>query len=115
MAHARRVAEAGKGDKDRGTAEEVRTRSDKYDNIDWGVGKTIYRCGYCGFPCNDKGEPLRVDAAEYLHKYRGAEVEHVHGFCCEDQWREPEIIGYVTREMATDAGEPDMEGQPVYG
>jgi hypothetical protein len=68
----------------------------------------IYRCGWCGVPTNSKGEPLILDYDKYLEIHKDCETEKVNGTCCQHENEQQQM--QVTREMATDAGEPDMEG-----
>jgi hypothetical protein len=67
----------------------------------------FYRCGYCGHPTNKDGEPLD---SESLKLWREEFAELVHGYCClgEQNQRQTTI---VTREMASDSGDPSLEGQ----
>ena len=60
-------------------------------------------CGFCGSPCNDDGTPWEN---EMPANYNPNDYESVNGLCClqqENQMR-------VTRDMAMDAGDPDLEG-----
>ena len=68
----------------------------------------IYRCGWCGLPTDESGEPLDVNPDEYLEENKTAKEELINGCCCMNQ-HQPQRM-QVTREMAMDAGEPDMEG-----
>ena len=47
----------------------------------------IFRCVWCGFPCNEDGSNLLIDNDEadaYLKKNKKAEVSMVEGNCCLD-------------------------------
>lgn len=55
----------------------------------------IYRCGWCGYPVQENGEPLpeikdNDDADKYLSKNISAKVKRVNSFCCkkgkQDDW-----------------------------
>lgn len=66
----------------------------------------IYSCGVCGAPCTENGDALSIpknyDPDDYSHTY-----------CCQCQYEEEENQKqYVTREMALDAGDPSLEGEP---
>jgi hypothetical protein len=69
--------------------------------------ETRYRCGWCGHPTDETGQPVEFDSATVEDDYKDA--GKVHGLCCpppEDPWQ-PQ---HITREMAMDAGDPSMEG-----
>jgi len=72
----------------------------------------IYRCGWCGHPTTKEGRPLKTNPAKYLERFKSRKEEHVQGDCCpngnEDQ--QPQRV-QITREMAMDAGMPEIEGQ----
>ena len=76
----------------------------------------FYRCGWCGRPCYENGRPINLNppVLDSLISDNDLPEEATHGWCCEDDNREPELQGYVTREMAMDAGDVNLEGQPVY-
>ena len=63
-----------------------------------------YRCGYCGGPTDAKGKVL-YEIDETLD-YDSADM--TEGDCCSQRESERR---YVTRDMAMDAGDPDLEGQ----
>ena len=45
----------------------------------------IYRCGWCGFPCNKDGDVLELDndeAEDFLKMNKDSKVENVNGSCC---------------------------------
>ena len=45
----------------------------------------IFRCGWCGWPCNEDGSCIKMDndqADEYLKKHKEAKEKHVNGACC---------------------------------
>lgn len=47
----------------------------------------IYRCGWCGWPCNADGSSAigtrwTSDANRYLAKHKGAVEKKVNGDCC---------------------------------
>ncbi len=72
-----------------------------------------HRCGYCGNPCNEEGEPIELSIEEIesdIIEWDGA--EQVQGLCCAYQalGMEPEMV-QITREMAMDAQDLSLEGQ----
>lgn len=60
-----------------------------------------YRCGWCGMPCAADGDPMGDDAPKTT-----GETTTVEGSCCRQDVRRR----LVSREMAMDAGDPDLEG-----
>ena len=44
----------------------------------------IYRCGWCGLPTDENGNPLEGDEFKEaeLAIFEGAPFEHVQGACC---------------------------------
>ena len=70
-----------------------------------------YRCGYCGQPTTKEGEPLTLAEINQMDIDWG-KAGQVHGFCCAHGGQE-QHRGYVTREMALDAGDPSLEGAPI--
>jgi|TARA_R110000822_G_scaffold241380_1_gene370659 hypothetical protein len=68
------------------------------------------RCGYCGTPIDNECNPLSVDKCNELTEKQLEEAELDHGNCCAyDQQQEDNYIT-VTKDMASDAGEPSLEG-----
>jgi hypothetical protein len=69
----------------------------------------LYRCGYCGSPTDEIGNPIHYAQIDQSKDWNTAEL--THGICCaynfEPRYRE------VTREMAMDAGFPEIEGTLV--
>lgn len=63
-------------------------------------------CGYCGQPTNENGEPLEV----IPDNFDLAKSEMVHGMCCVAQAQHEQESRIVTRDMAHDAGMPEIEG-----
>lgn len=69
--------------------------------------------------------PIRADEVVALLEAQPSTIHHVCPDCRGERHvllGEEEVVGYVTADMASDAGEPDMEGmpmpmgsQPVYG
>ena len=70
-----------------------------------------YRCGYCGQPTTKEGEPLTLDEINQMNIDWG-KAGQLQGFCCAQEEQE-ERGGYVTREMALDAGDPSLEGASI--
>ena len=67
-----------------------------------------FRCGWCGHPTDEKGYRLQHWTDETWIEEK---AELVEGMCCiEEQYSEPQQ--YVTRDMAIDAGDLSLEGQP---
>ncbi len=68
-----------------------------------------FRCGYCGQPTDINGVPLvnwQIAMMEPFVDWNKP-TEQTHGNCCGNSG--PERV-QVTRDMAIDAGEPEMEG-----
>lgn len=72
------------------------------------VVTNFYRCGECGHPTNEMGQPLTIDECNQLTDEQLNSAELVHGYCCEGRFRQTII---VTRDMAIDAGDLSLEGQ----
>jgi hypothetical protein len=73
-----------------------------------------YRCGYCGRRTAKEGEPLTLAEIKQMN-VDWDKAEKVHGFCCPHgaHGAQEQHRGYVTREMALDAGDPSLEGTPI--
>lgn len=71
--------------------------------------KKYYRCGYCGCPTDENGEPLSPDE---IKEWNEKDAILVHGTCClnEIHQQERETV-IVTRDMAIDAQDMSLEGQ----
>lgn len=68
----------------------------------------LYRCGWCGHPTNNYGNPLNeFNITDYEDSAN--EVDLVPGVCCEDKQQEQRVR--VTRDMAIDAGDLSLEGE----
>lgn len=69
----------------------------------------LYRCGYCGSPTDELGEPIHYTKIDQSKDWDSAEL--THGLCCafnfDPKYRE------ITREMAMDAGLPEIEGMMI--
>lgn len=63
----------------------------------------IYSCGYCGSPCADDGSAYGGFIPE---DYDPNNYTNIHGLCCLQEQNQM----CVTRDMAIDAGDPDLEG-----
>ena len=78
----------------------------------------LHRCGYCGHPTDAKGEPLQNDAftkaVNIIETYGdGPHTQLEHGNCCLPgimMEQEQEERYRVTADMASDAGDPSLEG-----
>lgn len=71
--------------------------------------EVIYRCGWCGYPTDQRGAPVPGDPAAYLEEHAGATEELVQGECC-PRGNEEEQERAASREMAMDAGDLNLEG-----
>lgn len=78
----------------------------------------IYRCGYCGDVTDEVGNPLegyiREDVMNLIESDKNVETIQTHGECCvynEMMKEEQRRMVQVSREMAIDAGYPEMEGR----
>jgi hypothetical protein len=80
--------------------------------IDWlsEVFMKCYRCGWCGQPTKENGEPLELWQIAVMDPFVDWEnvTGQTNGYCCQHQNEMQQV--QVTREMAMDAGEPEMEG-----
>lgn len=79
----------------------------------------IYRCGWCGYPVDQNGSPLseiktNIDANRYLDEHKDCTEVHVNGFCCPCGDESPDNMVQVSREMALDAGMPEIEGTLIH-
>ena len=77
------------------------------------MNSKLYRCGWCGYPNDKDGHCLANEglekAARIINNYNTKEHTHlVHGDCCPNGYG---IKVQVTRDMASAAGDPSMEGQ----
>ena len=66
----------------------------------------MYICGYCGHPADKHGLPLK----EIPDDFDIAKADMVHGMCCAAQVNYERERRTVTRDMAVDAGMPEIEG-----
>lgn len=72
------------------------------------MGRKLYRCGWCGSPCNCYGNVLNYfNQADYENPNNI--IEQVPGDCC--QHKQDEQRMRVTRDMAIDAGDLSLEGE----
>ena len=69
----------------------------------------VFRCGYCGQPCDKNGYPLTLGECKLITDEQLEKAELIQGYCCEEQERDRYIT--VTRDMAIDAGDLSLEGQ----
>lgn len=78
------------------------------------MNSKVYRCGYCGDVTDENGIPLdgepRQRVINLLETYGDSRTHKTHGSCCQHEWEEQRRWVQVTREMAHDAGDPNMEG-----
>lgn len=69
----------------------------------------LYRCGYCGSPTDEHGTPLDFNDIDQSLDWNLAEL--THGICCAYNFQPK--YEQVTKEMAMDAGFPELEGTMV--
>ncbi len=69
--------------------------------------KRVYRCGYCGTPCDEHGVELKD--LELINKEDLDKADLVEGLCCRSEVQERHMER-VTRDMALDACDPSLEG-----
>ena len=79
------------------------------------MNSKIYRCGWCGSPTDEKGHNLGGESLQkvvnIIEKYGDGRTQNTHGDCCAYEHEEPRMR--VTRDMATDAGDPLLEGELI--
>ena len=73
--------------------------------------KTIKICGFCGTPLNDNNEPLSIDECNKLTEEQCNNATQDYGNCCPPEQEQERMR--VTRDMAIDAGDLDLEGQLI--
>jgi hypothetical protein len=73
-------------------------------------GVICFRCGCCGQPTDKDGQVLTLEAINSMD-VDWDKAEKTHGSCCRHEQEDRRM--QVTRDMAMDAGEPDMEGMLV--
>jgi len=69
----------------------------------------IKRCGYCGIPLDNECNPLSPEECKKLTEKQLNEAELICGSCCIDEQQKDNYI-IVTKDMASDAGDPNLEG-----
>jgi hypothetical protein len=74
----------------------------------------FFRCGWCGFPTDSTGEPLKIPDYDQATEICGS-LENRHqvdlpGDCCAEYAHQEENQMRVTRDMAMDAGDMSLEG-----
>lgn len=76
------------------------------------MNSKIYRCGWCGHPTDKDGNCLKDEAFKkainMIEKYGDNHTKQVNGECCPPYEEESKV--QVTRDMAHDAGMPEIEG-----
>jgi hypothetical protein len=84
------------------------------------MNSKIHRCGYCGQPVDKNGNPLEGKARQrvisIIETYGDYHTEKEHGECCvydEMMRQEQQTYVRVTRDMAIDAGMPEIEGTKI--
>lgn len=81
----------------------------------------LYRCRVSGYALADMAERRKLEAE--IERLRGLLAESseairaLYAWAETQDWthEEEQVVNEVTREMAADAGEPDMVGMPIYG
>lgn len=76
---------------------------------DVGSELELCRCGYCGHPCDEVGHCISVNSANIANINWDA-VRLIEGECCRNKVSQNPQRQMVTREMAMDAGMPEIEG-----
>lgn len=71
----------------------------------------IKRCGWCGTPIDDNCSPLPIDVCNKLTKEQLDNAELDNGYCCPPEQEEQRMR--VTRDMAMDAGDMNLEGHYI--
>jgi len=71
-----------------------------------------YRCGWCGQPADKDGVPIPYETLRSHPPSDWQNASQVNGTCCPGG-DESLTRGYVTREMAMDAGNLSLEGMPL--
>ena len=80
------------------------------------IGVKVFRCGNCGRYTAEDGSILRNEDFEKIQKIvdqiGDSKTELVHGDCCIHEFNRIEEFNrmQVTREMALDAQDPNLEG-----
>jgi len=76
------------------------------------MNSKIYRCGWCGAPTDENGRNLQGGTFQrvvnIIEKYGDGHTEKTSGDCCIP---ENNLRNRVTRDMAIDAGDPNLEGE----
>lgn len=67
-------------------------------------------CGYCGTPLDEQCNPLSLDECNNLTKEQEDNAEQDHGNCCANEQEEDNYM-IVTRDMAIDAQDMNLEGE----
>lgn len=70
-----------------------------------------YRCGWCGQPTTEDGEELSLELIKSMNVDWNT-AESVQGDCCRAEHEHRQQVE-VSREMAMDAGMPELEGMMV--
>jgi hypothetical protein len=73
----------------------------------------IKRCGWCGHPLDDKCNPLSVEECNKLTDEQLDNADQDNGNCCGGGEHNQKNYITVTRDMASDAGDPDLEGREI--
>jgi CRISPR/Cas system-associated protein Cas10 (large subunit of type III CRISPR-Cas system) len=77
------------------------------------MNSKIYRCGHCGQPVDKNAKPLEGESFErvcrILDEYGDHRTHKKHGKCC--AYEEKSRMVQVTWDMASDAGDPNLEGE----
>ena len=69
-----------------------------------------YRCGWCGQPTDKDGRVLDMTVLKEMEADWG-KAEQTHGDCCIEEQETNRV--QITREMAMDAGCPEIEGTGI--
>ena len=77
------------------------------------VSNSTYRCGWCGQPTDEDGNPLSIEECEKLTEEQLNNAEMVHGDCCRAEQMYNANSMRVIRDMAIDAGDMSLEGEYI--
>lgn len=81
------------------------------------MNSNIFRCGNCGQPTAANGVVLPQKdfkrVVSIIEQYGDHHTVKVHGECCYGGGQQRDNYVRVTRDMAIDAGMPELEGQRV--
>lgn len=71
----------------------------------------VFRCGYCGTPTDKEGNPMSIEYCQSLTEEQLNGAILTHGYCCYEEQHQHDKYIIVTRDMAIDAQDMNLEGQ----